>query len=96
MELELTGHQVAKYRSTHSFHGSGIYTSTTQERKELREPPGRAAILGEQAHQGQPPKHREPRNPTCSARGRLFRAVTGRYRGCPSDTLSCHFREKKR
>lgn len=71
MELELTGHQVAKHRSTHSFHVSGIYTSTTQERKELRESPGRAAILGGQAHRGQPPKHREPRSPACSAQWRL-------------------------
>jgi hypothetical protein len=35
MELELTGHQGVKYRSTHSFHVSGIYTSITQESKEL-------------------------------------------------------------
>ena len=48
MELELTGQQVAKYRSTHSFHVPGFYTSTTQESKELRESPGLAAILGEQ------------------------------------------------
>lgn len=46
MELELTGHQVAQYRSTHSFHVSRVYTSTTQEGKELRELPGLAAILG--------------------------------------------------
>lgn len=41
MELELTGHQAAKDRSTHSFHVSGIYTSTTQESKKgLWGPPG--------------------------------------------------------
>lgn len=96
MELELTGHQVAKYRSTHSFHVSGIYTSTTRERKGLRESPGLAAILGGQSHKGQSPKHREPRSPACSARRRRFRADPGRHGGRPSDTLSCRCSEKKR
>ena len=57
MELELTGHQVAKYRSTHSFHVSGIYTSTTQESKERKESPGWAAILGEQVQKDKQPNN---------------------------------------
>lgn len=96
MELELTGHQVAKYRSTHSFHVSGLYTSTTQESTELPESRGQAAILGEQAQEGKQPNNRERGNPACSARLLVFRMDTRRHQGCLLDTLSSRFSGKKR
>lgn len=95
MELELTGHQVAKYRSTHSLHVSGIYASTTQEGKELPALPGQAAILGGQAWKDRQPNSREHGNPACSAHLLVFAMDTGRHPGCLSDTLGGRFGGKK-
>lgn len=78
MELELRGHQVAKYRSTHSFRVSAIYSSTTPETKELRESRGWLPSRGEQVQEEKLPKYREHGNPACSASLLLFRMDTGR------------------
>lgn len=63
MELEPTGHQVAKYRSTHSFHVSGFTPCATQESKGLRGPRGRLPAWGASAPGSvtEPPGTRPPR-----------------------------------
>lgn len=96
MELEPTGHQVAKYRSTHSFHVSGFTPCATQESKGLRGPRGRLPAWGASAPGSvtEPPGMRPPPRaaPDCGGGDR----TRAHDRGRPSDTLSCRFSEKKR
>lgn len=94
MELEPTGHQAAKYRSTHSFHVSRGYNSTTQESKALRGHQGWRPRWG---HAHRRLSHQVTGNTvTPQAAGwRLLRKDTGLMAGCRLDTLGSHFSEKK-